>query len=67
VTTPETYSIHEAGLTAAVAELVKQLRTQDPSLGKFRGKLWDGSIVTIVVGKGPIGAKNEDWKREAKP
>lgn len=67
MTIRDTYSITADGLTAAVAELVKQLRTQDPSLGKFRGKLWDGSIVTIVVGKGPIGTKNEDWKMEAKP
>lgn len=66
MTTRETYSISADGLTAAVAELVKQIRTQDPSIGAFQGKLYDGSVVTITIGKGPVGAKNKEWKKARK-
>jgi hypothetical protein len=63
MTTRETYSISVGGLTAALAELVKQIRTQDPSVGTIRCKLYDGSAVTIVIGEGPVGAENEAWRK----
>lgn len=54
---PERYQIDAEGLTAAIAELVKQIRTHDPSLGGLKCVCHDGTRVTIKVGNGPIGAK----------